>query len=250
MIYVGYVTSIYDGGETISVGGNKARAEMIAVATGGTSFDAFGCIDFTKKDVLVVDDNHGTNIASEAYKIRLSDKIGIHPQSDANETIYFNEHDVYTIDQHVKENAWQGHGGYVVFVPGGAEKRFWDIANYYLHYCESNKIPYFVANGLSKRKFMQLVKYAQFVVSASGVTLHEMVYQAVPTIAIMTSQNQIGNYSRFVNSGVAAPQDVEPSVIENIDYYLQINKNCIRASKKNMSSIIEYIVGKHNEINR
>jgi len=250
MIYIGYVTRINSGGKQIAVSGNKARAEIIANLTGGELFEIHkDSIKPDEKSVVVIDDNHETNLRVPGYKIRLSDKIGIQ-LSDYDETICFNDLDVFTVKHSLNENAWQGHGGYVVFAPGGAETDFWERASVYHHYCEQQGIPFFIAKDLDHNRFMNLVRYAEIVVTASGVTLHEMVYQAVPTIAILTSDNQIGNYTRFVSSRMSAPQDIDPGVINNVDVILEMNKNCRNEKKKTMINIARYITEKHDEINR
>lgn len=250
MIYVGYVTHIYSDGKTVSVSGNKTRAEMIASLTGGELFELRkDNIEPDDKSVVVIDDNHETNIRVSGYKIRLSDNFGVQ-LSDCDETICFNDLDVFTVKPTLNENTWQGHGGYIVFAPGGAEAAFWKKASVYRHYCEQQGIPFFVAKNLAHDRFMNLARYAEFVVTASGVTLHEMVYQAVPTIAIMTSDNQIGNYARFVSNRMSAPQGVYPTIISDTDIILEMNRNCRNEKKKTMMNIAKYIMEKHDEINR
>ncbi len=271
MIYLAYSPIIELNGVLIPVNGHRSRVEAISQCLDEYTMMALGDTkpDYEEHDIVIIDPGNQQYehlLDANVFSVLLSDDFGIQYHATGVDLVVYvsggaddfsweaesiGNHMLYIVGQDVQENSWIG-GETVLFIPGGNHVEFMKKAQRYFDWCEEHDIPHVVATGIPHNELMARSRQAKCVVTASGVTLKEMVYQAVPVIAILTADNQLANYSYFVYNKMAAPQDVDPDILGDEFGLNTISRQSMLGAYKKMNTkhMLEIIMKVYNEIYR
>ena len=149
---------------------------------------------------------------------------------------------IFTTNGDVIENSWVG-GDDVLFITGSNSHEFWKRAKEYEQYCFVHDIPVIsVDNNLEHSVLMEYARTCRCVVTASGVTAKEMIYQAVPCILIQTADNQFTNYAHFtIKQPMAFGLTIEPEIISNTNRLKQLSDSIKKTRKLAIPHMLDII---------
>jgi len=271
MIYLAYSPVVEISGALIPVNGHRSRVEAISNYLDGYTMMSLGDTkpNYGEHDIVIIDPGNQPYehlLDANVFSVLISDQFGVQYQATGADLVVYvsggaedfsweaesiGNHMFYVVGRDTEENSWIG-GDTVLFIPGGNHIEFWKKAKPFLEWCQEHDVPHVVATNIEHKELMARARLARCVVTASGVTLKEMVYQAVPVIAVLTADNQLANYSYFVYNKMAAPQDVDPDIIGDEFSLNTISRQSITSAYKkiNTKHMLEMIMKVYNEIYR
>lgn len=263
MIHLAYATHNKQG---VQVNGHRAR--MWAMSEYLDEYNLFsvngGPPEYNDGDVLIIDsenDDYEHLLSDKVFSVLISDKFGYITEKASTNAVYYvsdychvfspiyddasiQMHEsemIFTTGKDVKENSWEG-GDYVLFAPGSNYSQFWKKAKKYLDWCDINDvISLFVLGDMNHKDFMQMSRESRCVITASGVTAKEMIYQGVPCILVLTAHNQLGNYTYFTYRRMAFSQDTDPSVLADEHALKSLAKWVGKIKKLDITHMLEII---------
>jgi hypothetical protein len=270
MIYLAYTPQIELNGQTISINGHRSRIEAISQQLEEFTMMSLGDTDtkpnYEYGDMVIIDagnQQYEHLLDADVYSVLISDDLGIRYENTGVDLIVYvsgGAHDFsfsadvvsdmfYVVDSDVQKDSWIG-GNNVVFIPGSNRNEFWEKCLPFSWWCDENGFDKIYGTNLIHSDLMKIARESRCVITASGVTAKEMVYQGVPCVLILTANDQLANYSYFIYNKLALPQDVDPEIIGDTIALSMVNQHTKLVQKLDTKDLIQKIEEHYNEVHR